>query len=108
MDRRSFVLGSAAAIAGAAAAHAQHAGHPPVLPAAPSSTEPYAKLQGGVPHHMTPEQEKIYRAALERHKTLVRRHALVAADALPEIVVNSSEFDDYQPSRSRGSPVYRR
>jgi N-acetylneuraminic acid mutarotase len=57
MDRRSFVLGGAALLTGAAAAHAQHAGHHPTLPAAPSSTEPYAKLQGGVPHHMTPEQE---------------------------------------------------
>ncbi|MGM4990799.1 Kelch repeat-containing protein [Tardiphaga sp. 841_E9_N1_2] len=56
MDRRSFVLGSAAVVAGGASARAQHAGHP-ALPAAPSSKEPYAKLQGGVPHHMTPEQE---------------------------------------------------
>ena len=55
MDRRSFVLGSAAVVAGGVSARAQHAGHP-ALPAAPSSKEPYAKLQGGVPHHMTPEQ----------------------------------------------------
>ena len=27
------------------------------LPVAPSSPDPYAKLQGGAPHHMTPEQE---------------------------------------------------
>lgn len=33
---------------------------------------------------------------------------LVAADVLPEIVVNSSEFDDYQTSRSRGGLAYRR
>jgi len=56
MDRRSFILGTTALLAGGAAANAQHAGHP-ALPAAPSSTEPFAKLQGGVPHHMTPEQE---------------------------------------------------
>jgi hypothetical protein len=54
MHRRSLVLGSAALLA-SAAAHAQHAGQ--TLPAVPPSPEPFAKLQGGVPHHMTPEQE---------------------------------------------------
>ncbi|WP_076997296.1 kelch repeat-containing protein [Variovorax sp. KK3] len=50
MQRRRLVLASAAAALGGAA-HAQS------LAPAPSSSEPYAKLQGGVPHHMTPEQE---------------------------------------------------
>ena len=35
----------------------QHPGTHHTLPVAPSSPDPYAKLQGGVPHHMTPEQE---------------------------------------------------
>ena len=51
MQRRNFVLATALA-ATTGAARAQH--H---LPVAPSSAEPYARLQGGVPHHMTPEQE---------------------------------------------------
>jgi len=37
-----------------AQSHAEHAGH---LPAAPSATSPYARLQGGTPHHLTPDQE---------------------------------------------------
>ena len=57
MDRRSFLAGGAAFVAGVTAANAQHAGHGASLPSAPSSPEPYAKLQGGVPHHLTPEQE---------------------------------------------------
>jgi hypothetical protein len=52
----SLLLGGAGLISSGALARAQHAGHP-ALPAAPSSTEPFAKLQGGVPHHMTPDQE---------------------------------------------------
>ena len=44
MQRRNFVLATALA-ATTGAASAQH--H---LPAAPTSAEPYAKLQGGVPH----------------------------------------------------------
>ena len=56
MHRRSFVLATAAcAVAGTV--RAQHAATHDTLPAAPSSKEPYARLQGGVPHHMTPEQE---------------------------------------------------
>jgi hypothetical protein len=60
MHRRSFVLATAAcAMTGAVtrAAHAQHAATHDTLPGVPSSAEPYARLQGGVPHHMTPEQE---------------------------------------------------
>ena len=62
MQRRQLLLSAAGAtLAGCAgsrtpAPDAPHAGHP-VLPAAPSSAEPYARLQGGVPHHLTPEQE---------------------------------------------------
>ena len=56
VHRRSFVLATAAcAVAGAA--RAQHAATHDTLPPASSSREPYARLQGGVPHHMTPEQE---------------------------------------------------
>jgi len=58
MQRRRLVtLGLASA--GAAlvgCARAQHAGHA-TLPVAPSSPDAYARLQGGVPHHLTPEQE---------------------------------------------------
>ena len=58
MQRRRLVtLGLASA--GAAlvgCARAQHAGHA-TLPVAPSSSDAYARLQGGVPHHLTPEQE---------------------------------------------------
>lgn len=55
MDRRSLLTGAVALGASIATARAQHAEHP--LPAASSSPEPFAKLQGGVPHHMTPDQE---------------------------------------------------
>jgi len=65
MRRRQLLLSAVgAALAGCAAApgrtpeagHAANAGAP-ALPAAPSSAEPYARLQGGVPHHLTPDQE---------------------------------------------------
>ena len=49
MHRRNFVLATAACAVGGAA-RAQHAATHDTLPAAPSSTEPYARLQGGVPH----------------------------------------------------------
>ena len=50
MQRRDFLLSSGAALAGKL--HAQ-----PALPAAVPSTHSYARLQGGTPHHLTPEQE---------------------------------------------------
>ena len=53
MDRRSFVIGGVAAGAVTTAALAQHRNWHP----APSAADPYAKLQGGVPNHMTPDQE---------------------------------------------------
>lgn len=56
MDRRSFVQGFAAIAASGTAVRAQDAAHHS-LPAVPPSSEPFAKLQGGVPHHMTPDQE---------------------------------------------------
>lgn len=56
MQRRSLILAAAALAAGATRAQ-QHSGAHHTLPFAPSSPDPYAKLQGGVPHHMTPEQE---------------------------------------------------
>ena len=55
MQRRHLVFACAGAALGGCAG-GQHAGHA-ALPAAPSSPEPYARLQGGVPHHLTPEQE---------------------------------------------------
>ncbi|MDL9998877.1 kelch repeat-containing protein [Variovorax sp. J22P240] len=54
MQRRNLVLATAsAALVGSVRAQ----GASPRLPVAPSAEEPYARLQGGVPHHMTPEQE---------------------------------------------------
>jgi N-acetylneuraminic acid mutarotase len=55
MKRRSFLAGSAALTIGATQVQAQH-NHPP-LPEAPPSANPFVRLQGGVPHHLTPEQE---------------------------------------------------
>ena len=61
MYRRHLLVAAASSALGGAA-HAQagkgasHAGHAP-LPTALSSPDPYARLQGGVPHHLTPEQE---------------------------------------------------
>lgn len=54
MNRRSFLASAAAFALSAPAARAQQK---PALPPAPSSAEPYHRLQGGVPHHITPEQE---------------------------------------------------
>lgn len=54
MHRRSFLAGAAALALSSRAASAQQN---PDLPLAPSSPEPFAKLQCGVPHHLTPEQE---------------------------------------------------
>jgi hypothetical protein len=56
MQRRNLVLAAAALVTGATRAQ-QHSGTHHTLPVAPSSPDPYAKLQGGVLHHMTPEQE---------------------------------------------------
>ena len=56
MQRRNLVLAAAALAAGTARAQ-QHPGTHHTLTVAPSSPEPYAKMQGDVPHHMTPEQE---------------------------------------------------
>lgn len=53
MMHRRGLLGAALAAAGAGRALAQHA-H---LPDADPSPEPFARLQGGVPHHLTPDQE---------------------------------------------------
>ena len=59
MRRRDFLRAGAAAVTAAAAGrtlaqHNQHGGG--IAPAAPSA-EPFAKLQGGAPNHLTPEQE---------------------------------------------------
>lgn len=53
MLRRSFVAGALTALVSAPVSLAQSRGPQP----APSSPEPFARLQGGVPHHMTPDQE---------------------------------------------------
>jgi N-acetylneuraminic acid mutarotase len=55
MHRRSFLTASAALLA--TPAFAQTHNHAPSLPQAPSSNDPYALLKGGVPHHLTPDQE---------------------------------------------------
>ena len=59
MDRRHFLASMAVTILGTSRASAQHAGHGAMapLPEAASSHEPFARLQGGAPHHLTPEQE---------------------------------------------------
>lgn len=57
MHRRSFLIGAAAATLGTPAM-AQHGGHGKApLKDAPPSPDPYHRLQGGMPHHLTPEQE---------------------------------------------------
>lgn len=56
MQRKNLVLAAAAFTTDATRVQ-QHAGTHHTLPLAPSSPDPYAKLQGGVAHHMTPEQE---------------------------------------------------
>ena len=56
MHRRHLVLAAAALAAGATRAQPHTSAHH-TLPVVPSTPDPYAKLQGGVPHHMTPEQE---------------------------------------------------
>jgi N-acetylneuraminic acid mutarotase len=58
MQRRQLLLSAAGAtLAGCATSPGRTpAAGPPALPAAPSSAEPYARLQGGVPHHLTPDQ----------------------------------------------------
>jgi N-acetylneuraminic acid mutarotase len=57
MDRRHFIALAGLTVLGGSRASAQHAGHHAPLPEAAPSPDPYARLQGGVPHHLTPEQE---------------------------------------------------
>lgn len=58
MQRRAFLIAAGAAAASLATdqvrSQQQHSGH---LPEAAPSAEPFAKLQGGTPHHLTSEQE---------------------------------------------------
>ena len=57
MDRRMFLATGIVGIAGVGTAAAQHAGHM-ALPEAPSSPEPFARLQGGgTMNHLMPDQE---------------------------------------------------
>ena len=55
----SGLLLSQSLLAQSNSAHDSHASHgmAPELPKAAPSTEPYAKLQGGTPHHLTADQE---------------------------------------------------
>ena len=61
-DRRKWVVGatslllSQTLLAQTESHHGHHGTHP-ALPKANPSAEPYAKLQGGVPHHLTADQE---------------------------------------------------
>ena len=68
ISRRVFV-----AAAGSAAictpALAQHAGHGVTLPEAKPSADPFSRLQGGTPHHLTTEQD---RAAQDRQSRAKR------------------------------------
>ena len=60
MHRRSFLLSALASSMALPVAAQTHGGHSapaaPLQPAVPSP-DPYAKLQGGTPHHLTPDQE---------------------------------------------------
>ena len=56
--RRRFMLSLAGSVLLADRVLAQSAHqHVPLLPEAASSTEPYARLQGGVAHHLSADQE---------------------------------------------------
>jgi Kelch motif len=59
LNRRAFVAGAASATI-CTPALAQHSGHgtPPgaALPEAAPASDPFARLQGGAPHHLTTEQ----------------------------------------------------
>ncbi len=57
MHRRRFLTSAIASVAAAPVWAQSHAGHGVQLTPATPSPEPYAKLQGGVPHHLTPDQE---------------------------------------------------
>ena len=56
MHRRHLLLASAGALASTRSQAQAHAGHQ-ALPPAASTSQPYARLQGGTPHHLSPEQE---------------------------------------------------
>ena len=60
IDRRKWVVGASSLLMAntlMAQSHSDHSAHHPALPKANPSAEPYAKLQGGVPHHLTADQE---------------------------------------------------
>jgi len=60
MRRRNFLSGCGAALFGAATVNAQEQGRHRALrlPEAPSSSEPFAALREGIPHHLTSEEER--------------------------------------------------
>ena len=55
LNRRAFVAAAAGA-AICAPALAQHPGHGTPLPEATPAADPFSRLQGGTPHHLTTEQ----------------------------------------------------
>ena len=59
IDRRRVVAGGLATVFMGGPALSQHAGHgaPAPLPPAKPAADPFSLLQGGTPHHLTPEQE---------------------------------------------------
>lgn len=57
MQRRYFILTALASAVATPLGAQTHAGHGAALKPAAPSPEPYAKLQGGTPHHLTPDQE---------------------------------------------------
>ena len=76
MDRRSFLAYTALTALGTREAlgqHAQHGAQAPLPEAAPSP-DPFARLQGGVPHHLAPDQEA------QRVTTALLRQASGALD----------------------------
>ena len=60
LNRRAFVVAAAGAAVGCTPALAQHSGHGTqpgaALPEAAPASDPFARLQGGTPHHLTTEQ----------------------------------------------------
>lgn len=58
MERRAFLRTMAGGVAaGAAGLRSLRAQAQAPLPDLPPAADPYARLQGGVPHHLTPDQE---------------------------------------------------
>lgn len=126
----SLALPLTAPLRAQAPATADHSGHA-ALPAAASASAPYARLQGGVPHHLTPEQESqrfidspapagtagrwVARAALpiprsEMAWATVARGRLHIVGGYGEGAVNRDYHHIYDPAQDRwlsGAPLPR-